>query len=137
MNERLCYLNGAYKALSQAHVHVLDRGVIFGDGVYEVVPVYGGKLFLFDEHMARLERSLGKLRIRCPHTHAEWLERCRKLVAALVETEDERDQVVYIQVTRGVAPRDHVMPEGIEPTVFLMCNPMKPATPEQRHVGVA
>jgi D-alanine transaminase len=137
MNDRLCYLNGAYKPLAQAHVHVLDRGFIFGDGVYEVVPVYGGKLFRFDEHMARLERSLGKLRIRQPHTHAEWLERCRKLVAALVETEDVWDQVVYIQVTRGVAPRDHVMPEGIEPTVFLMCNPMKPATPEQRHAGVA
>jgi D-alanine transaminase len=137
MNDRLCYLNGVYKPLSQAHVHVLDRGFIFGDGIYEVVPVYGGKLFRFDEHMARLERSLGKVRIRDPHTRAEWLERCRKLVAALAETEGVRDQVVYLQVTRGVAPRDHVMPEGIEPTVFLMCNPMKPPTPEQRHAGVA
>jgi D-alanine transaminase len=137
MNDRLCYLNGAYKPLSQAHVHVLDRGFIFGDGVYEVVPVYGGKLFRFDEHMARLERSLGKLRIACRLTRAEWLERCRKLVAALLETEDVQDQVVYIEVTRGVAPRDHVMPEGIEPTVFMMCNPMKHATPEQRHGGVA
>jgi D-alanine transaminase len=137
MNDRLCYLNGSYKPLSQAHVHVLDRGFIFGDGVYEVVPVYARRLFRFDEHLARLNRSLAKLRISSPHSREEWLERCRKLVAAVVENEGVGDQVVYIQVTRGVAPRDHVMPEGITPTVFMMSNPMKPATPEQRHLGVA
>jgi D-alanine transaminase len=102
-----------------------------------VAPVYGRKLFRFDEHMARLNRSLGKIRIANPHTSEQWLERCRKLVAALAETEGCDDQVVYIQVTRGVAPRDHVMPEGIAPTVFMMSNPMKPPTAEQRHHGVA
>jgi len=137
MNERLCYLNGQYKPLSQAHVHVLDRGFIFGDGVYELVPVYGRRLFRFHEHMARMERSLAKLRLVNPHTREQWLERCRKLVAALAESERIDDQAVYIQVTRGVAPRDHVMPEGIAPTVFMMCNPMKQATLEQRHHGVA
>ncbi len=137
MNDRLCYLNGAYKPLSQAQVSVLDRGFLFGDGIYDVAPVYGRKLFRFDEHMARLNRSLDKIRIANPHTSDEWLERCRKLVAALAETEGADDQVVYIQVTRGVAPRDHVMPEGITPTVFMMCNPMKPPTAEQRHGGVA
>lgn len=137
MNDRLCYLNGSYKPLSQAHVHVLDRGFIFGDGIYEVVPVYGRRMFRFDEHMARLNRSLAKLRIPNPHTREEWLERCRKLAAAVVENEGVDDQVVYIQVTRGVAPRDHVMPEGLTPTVFMMSNPMKPPTPEQRHLGVA
>jgi D-alanine transaminase len=129
----LCYLNGDYAPLNQAKVSVLDRGFIFGDGVYEVVPVYGRKLFRFDEHMARLARSLGKVRIENPHTRAEWLERARKLIAAL----GADDQLVYLQITRGVAWRDHVMPTDIEPTVFMMASPAKPPTPEQRHQGVA
>jgi D-alanine transaminase len=133
MNDRLCFLNGEYKPLAQATVSVLDRGFIFGDGVYEVVPVYARKLFRFDEHMARLGRSLAKLRIANPASREQWLARCRKLV----DTLPDADQVVYIQVTRGVAPRDHVMPEGVTPTVFMMSNPMKPATVEQRHHGVA
>jgi len=135
--DTLCYLNGEYGPLRDAKVSVLDRGFIFGDGIYEVVPAYGGKLFRFDEHLARLDRSLGKLRIRNPHTRTEWLERCRKLLAALVERGGGPDQLVYIQITRGVAVRDHVMPADIEPTVFMMCSVMKPATPEQRHAGVA
>ncbi len=135
--DSLCYLNGAYKPLAQAQVSVLDRGFIFGDGIYEVVPVYARKLFRFDEHLARLERSLAKVRIPNPHNREQWLERCRKLVAALYEGERAEDQVIYLQVTRGVAPRDHVMPEGLTPTVFMMCNPMKPPTAEQRHHGVA
>jgi D-alanine transaminase len=135
--DRLCYLNGEYKPLSKACVSVLDRGFLFGDGIYEVVPVYGRRLFRFDDHMARLERSLAKVRIANPLSREAWLERCRKLAAALAETEGAEDQVVYLQVTRGVAPRDHVMPEGIAPTVFMMSNPMKPPTAEQRHQGVA
>jgi D-alanine transaminase len=137
MNDRLCYLNGQYKPLSQATVSVLDRGFVFGDGIYEVVPVYGRKLFRFDEHLARLDRSLAKIRIANPLSREAWLERCRKLAAALSEAEGADDQVVYLQVTRGVAPRDHVMPEGVAPTVFMMSNPMKPASAEQRHHGVA
>ena len=135
--DTLCYLNGKYLPVSQAQVSVLDRGFIFGDGIYEVVPVYGRKLFRFDEHMARLNRSLGKLRIPNPHSREAWLERCRKLVAAVGEATQAADQMAYIQVTRGVAPRDHVMPPDIVPTVFMMSNPMKPPTPEQRHHGVA
>jgi len=137
MSDRICYLNGDYKPLSQAAVSVLDRGFVFGDGIYEVVPVYGRKLFRFDEHMARLDRSLAKIRIANPLSREAWLERCRKLAAALYEAEGADDQVVYLQVTRGVAPRDHVMPEGVAPTVFMMSNPMKPASAEQRHHGVA
>ena len=129
----LCYLNGEYAPLNQAKVSVLDRGFIFGDGVYEVVPVYGRKLFRFDDHMARLARSLGKVRIANPHDRAGWLARCRKLIAAL----PGEDQLVYIQVTRGVAWRDHVMPSDIEPTVFMMASPMKPVPVEQRRQGVA
>lgn len=137
MNDHLCHLNGQVLQLSEARVSVLDRGFIFGDGIYEVVPVYGQRLFRFHEHMARLARSLGKTRIPNPHTPAQWLELIRPLVAALAERTGAQDQLVYIQLTRGVAPRDHVMPQGLEPTVFMMVNPMKPASAEQRHHGVA
>lgn len=135
--DTLCYLNGEYGPLAEAKVSVLDRGFIFGDGVYEVVPVYAGKLFRFDEHMARLARSLAKLRIDNPHRREEWLERCRKLISALAERGGVAEQLVYIQVTRGVALRDHVMPVGVVPTVFMMVSAMKPASGEQRHQGVA
>jgi D-alanine transaminase len=135
--DTLCYLNGEYSSLRDAKVSVLDRGFIFGDGIYEVVPTYAGKLFRFDEHLARLNRSLGKLRIENPHTREQWIERSRKLVTALIEKTGAPDQLVYIQVTRGVAVRDHVMPTDVQPTVFMMCSPMKPASAEQRHHGVA
>ena len=137
MNDALVYLNGEMLPISQAKVSVLDRGFIFGDGIYEVVPVYGRRLFRFDEHLARLSRSLSKLRIDNPHSRDDWLGLCRRLVAACAEATGADDQLVYIQLTRGVAPRDHVMPPGLKPTVFMMANPMKPATPEQRHHGVA
>jgi D-alanine transaminase len=131
--DTLCYLNGEYTPLNQAKVSVLDRGFIFGDGIYEVVPVYGRRLFRFDEHMARLERSLTKLRIPNPHSRPDWLMRCRRLI----EAQASEDQLIYIQVTRGVALRDHVMPAGIEPTVFMMVSAMKQPSPEQRHQGIA
>jgi D-alanine transaminase len=131
--DTLCYLNGEYTPLNQAKVSVLDRGFIFGDGIYEVVPVYGRRLFRFEEHMARLERILAKLRIPNPHSRPDWLMRCRRLI----EAQASEDQLIYIQVTRGVALRDHVMPAGIEPTVFMMVSAMKQPSPEQRHQGVA
>ena len=133
MSETLCYLNGEIQPLASAKVNVMDRGFIFGDGIYEVVPVYARRLFRFEEHLARLGRSLAKLRIPNPHSREEWLAMSRSLVAQV----PAQDQLVYIQVTRGVAPRDHVMPAGIQPTVFMIANPMKAATPEQRHQGVA
>lgn len=128
-----CYLNGAFTPLNEAKVSVLDRGFIFGDGIYEVVPVYGHKLFCFDQHMARLARSLAKLRIHNPHSREQWLELARSLVAQQAAP----DQLLYIQITRGVALRDHVMPEGLTPTVFMMTSPMKGLSSEQRHRGVA
>ena len=137
MTDLTCYLNGRYQPVSQASVNVMDRGFIFGDGIYEVVPVYDKRLFRFNEHMARLARSLSKLRIANPHSREEWLGLARSLVASTFESTGAADQLVYIQVTRGVAPRDHVMPQGIEPTVFMMANPMKQASAEQRHAGVA
>ena len=129
----LCFLNGELGPLRDAKVSVLDRGFIFGDGIYEVVPVYGRRLFRFDEHLARLNRSLAKVRIRNPYEPEQWLESCRKLIAA----QPADDQLVYIQVTRGVAVRDHAMPSDIAPTVFIMANPMKPPSAEQRKNGVA
>ena len=133
MTDNLCILNGETMPLSEARIPVLDRGFIFGDGIYDVVPVYGKRLFRFDEHLARLSRSLAKVRITNPYTRDEWLAHCRSLVAA----RPEADQVVYIQVTRGVAPRDHVMPQGVVPTVFMMSSAMKHPSAEQRHKGVA
>jgi len=137
MSDLICYLNGHCQPVSQTSVNVMDRGFIFGDGIYEVVPVYEKRLFRFDEHMARLSRSLSKLRIANPHSRDEWLGLSRSLVASTFEATGATDQLVYIQVTRGVAPRDHVMPQGITPTVFVMANPMKQASAEQRHAGVA
>ena len=134
--DTLCYLNGLYLNLCDAKVSVLDRGFIFGDGVYEVLPVYGQKLFRFEQHMARLERNLTELRIANPLHRAEWLEHARTLMTALADRQGTEDQLVYLQVTRGVAQRDHAMPEGLPPTVFLMTNPMRQPTPEQRRQGV-
>jgi D-alanine transaminase len=140
-----CFLNGEYTALRDAKVSVMDRGFIFGDGVYEVVPVYAGRPFRFAQHMARLDRSLAELRMDNPFTHTQWHEITSNLIAkyqAGTGTQGQNgskpvDQLVYIQVTRGVAMRDHVMPTGIAPTVFVMTNTMKPPSAEQREKGVA
>jgi len=135
--DTLCYLNGDYTPLNEAKISVLDRGFIFGDGVYDVAPVYGGRLFRFDEHMARLARGLAKIRIPNPHSREEWLARCRHLMAALKDKTGAEDQVIYVQVSRGVALRDHVMPAEITPTVFMMASAMRPPSAEQRHAGVS
>jgi D-alanine transaminase len=132
-----CVINGRFGSVRDATVSVLDRGFIFGDGIYEVVPMYGGRMFRFAEHMARLERSLGKIRISNPHTRDEWLELARRLASELAERTGSGDAIVYLQVTRGVAVRDHVMPAGLVPTVFAMASPLKQPSAEQRHRGVA
>ena len=132
-----CELDGEPMPLAQARISPMDRGFIFGDGVYEVVPVYAGRLFRFDEHMARLARGLARIRIVPPRTREQWLAAARRLVQAMQAQTGVADQLVYIQVTRGVALRDHVMPPDIEPTVFMMASAMKPPTAEQRHHGVA
>jgi D-alanine transaminase len=136
----LCYLNGAYTALRDAKISVMDRGFIFGDGVYEVVPVYAGEPFRFAQHLARLDRSLAELRISNPLSHAEWREITQQLVADFTReagTKTPPDQLIYIQVSRGVALRDHVMTSGVAPTIFVMTNLMKPVPAAQRAAGVA
>ena len=136
-----CYLNGDYTVLPEAKVSVMDRGFIFGDGVYEVVPVYGGRPFRFDAHLARLDRNLALTRFPQPHSHAQWLDITHKLIAAYAVSKraiaESTDQLIYIQITRGVAMRDHAMPPGLTPTVFAMSNAMKLPTQEQRTQGVA
>ena len=133
----LCYLNGDFSPVCDAKVSVLDRGFIFGDGVYEVLPAYNGHIFRLDEHLARLDRSLAELRIPNPLSKEAWLQIAQRLINDLANTTDAPNQLIYIQVTRGVAPRDHVMLPGLKPTVFVMCGEMKLASAAQRTQGVA
>ena len=136
-----CFLNGEFTELQNAKISVMDRGFIFGDGVYEVVPVYGGRLFRFAQHMARLDRSLAELRIDNPMTPPQWAELALQLVASYAKSIGAEvqavDQLIYIQISRGVAMRDHVMPTGITPTVFVMTNAMNLPSAAQQSQGVA
>jgi D-alanine transaminase len=116
----MVFLNGKFLPIEQATVPVLDRGFIFGDGVYELIPVYSRAPFRMDEHLARLEKSLGAVRIKNPYPREKW----REIILQLIAKQSWNDQGVYLQVTRGVAKRDHAFPAGVEPTVFMMCNPL-------------
>ena len=116
----MIFLNGKFMPIEQATVPVLDRGFIFGDGVYELVPVYSRVPFRLDEHLARLERSLHEVGIRNPYSRERW----REVITQLIAQQPYEDQAVYFQVTRGVAKRDHAFPKGVEPTVFIMSNPL-------------
>lgn len=133
MQDSLVYLNGEFTPLSEAKISVLDRGFIFGDGVYDVTPVYARKMFRQDQHIERLTRNLAAIGIPSPHTKSAWLALIEKVIAA----HPSNDQLVYIQVTRGVAPRSHAFPAQVEPTVFIMTNPLSlPDTTKVRD-GVA
>jgi len=124
----MVFLNGKFMPIGEARVPVLDRGFIFGDGIYELVPVYSRIPFRLDEHLTRLERNLDAVRIRNPYSRAEW----RDIILQLVAKQPFEDQGVYFQVTRGVAKRDHAFPKDAAPTVFLMSNPL--VTPPQQLV---
>jgi len=136
-----CYLNGEFGPLREARVSVLDRGFIFGDGIYEVVPAYAGRPLRFEQHMARLTRSLAEVRIPNPHDPAGWRALVDRLLADNAahqgKSPDQIDQMVYLQVTRGVARRDHAMPAGLVPTVFAMAQPLAPVPEALRRDGVA
>ncbi|MFJ9452332.1 D-amino acid aminotransferase [Herbaspirillum sp. NPDC101397] len=134
MNDPIVYLNGEMTPLSEARIPVLDRGFIFGDGVYEVIPMYARKPFRGTHHIARLFRSLATIGITNPHNEAEWLA----LIARVVQANDLNDQIVYIQVTRGVAKRGHAFPKDpVTPTVFMMTSPLAVPSAEVRAKGVA
>jgi D-alanine transaminase len=130
--ERIVYLNGEFLPLGEARVSVLDRGFIYGDGVYEVVPVYGRKPFRLAQHLARLAHSLDGIRLANPHA-----ERWQTMIGELIARQPFDDQSVYLQITRGVAKRDHAFPAGVTPTVFMMSNPLALPTREQVGRGVA
>ncbi len=126
------YLNGQFLPLADAKVSVLDRGFVFGDGVYELIPVYSKKPFRLDDHLRRLQASLDGIRLVNPHGTAEW----RDLILRMIDQQDGDDHSLYIQVTRGVAPRDHAFPQGVPPTVFMYAQPLVTAAPAQKAAGV-
>jgi D-alanine transaminase len=127
-----CYLNGEWLPLAEAKVSVLDRGFIFGDGIYEVVPVYYRQPFRFDHHLARFERSTREIGLANPFDRAGW----RALVERLIAGAQHEHQFIYWQVTRGVARRDFAFPAATPPTVFAMTSPFVRPSREQREGGL-
>jgi D-alanine transaminase len=116
----IVYLNGEFKPLAEASINVLDRGFTFGDGVYEVIPVFNRKVFRFDEHIQRLENSLKAIYMNNPLTKDDWNSIFNQLIDAL----EESDQSIYLQITRGVTERDHDISLAENPTIFAMSRPI-------------
>lgn len=133
MSEAVVFLNGELLPLSEARIPVLDRGFIFGDGIYEVIPLYNGKPFRGAQHLARLSRSLASIGIPNPYSETEWLAQ----IDGVVKANGLADQMIYMQVTRGVAKRAHAFPKDVTPTVLIMTNPMAlpPASAVQQGVA--
>lgn len=128
------YLNGSWMPLSEAKISVLDRGFIFGDGIYEVVPVYSRKPFRLDSHLGRMQRSLKAIQIDCPLNARQWSE----IIDGLIERNTGDDQFIYLQVTRGVAKRDHAFPSpAVAQTIFGMSTPFSPPSAQQREEGIS
>lgn len=132
-DEPVVYLNGEYLALSKAHISVLDRGFTFGDGVYEVIPAYGKNLFRLQHHLQRLDDSLAAIKIKNPLTAKQW----QQSIEQLIQNNPYDDQSVYLQVTRGIAPRDHRFPHNENPTVFMMTSPQKKPSSEISITGIS
>jgi len=129
----IAHFNGKLLPIDQIHVSPLDRGFIFGDGVYEVIPVYGGAPLRAREHFERLQRSMDEIALQNPHSVDEWIALMEQLLA-----HHPGNQSVYIQVTRGApTKRDHVIPKGLQPTVFMMCYPLASPSREAIDNGVA
>jgi D-alanine transaminase len=126
------YLDGDFLPLSRARVHPLDRGFIYGDAVYEVIPAYGGHYLRLDAHLSRLEHSLTEARIHNPYPHAQW----NQLLRELLGRHGGGDASIYLQVSRGVAPRDHAFPD-CAPTVFVMPRPLQPVPATQIERGLS
>ena len=132
-NFRLVYLNGEFMPPERAMVSAFDRGFVFGDGVYEVIPVFGRRLFRLPHHLARLSHSLTEVRLPNPLSARQWEE----VLTRLIEAIPADDQSVYLQITRGPAPRDHAFPADVQPTVFAYTQPSKPAAPEVLAQGIS
>ena len=134
MNTTICYLNGEYLPLNEARISPLDRGFLFGDGGYEVIPVYSRRPFRISEHLGRLQRTLDGIHLPNPHSEVEWVERIERIIA----TAPFDDQSVYLQVTRGADDkRDHAFPRGVPPTVFIFSAPLTTTPDSIRASGVA
>ena len=129
----IVYLNGRLLPIEEATVSVLDRGFIYGDGVYELIPVYRRQPYRMAQHLARLQHSLDRIRLPNPHSASEW----EAIVGSVVAQQPFDDQGVYFQVTRGVAKRDHTFPKDVPPTVFMMSNPLATPSAEVIERGVA
>ena len=127
------YLNGKFLPLDEARISVLDRGFIYGDGVYELAPVYRRQPYRLPQHLARLQHSLDGIRLANPHRDSEW----EAVIHDLITRQPFDDQGVYLQVTRGAAKRDHAFPTDAAPTVFMMSNPLPVVSRDQIEGGVA
>lgn len=125
------YLNGKWLPLGKATVSVLDRGFLFGDGIYEVVPVYSRMPFRWDSHLARLQRSMSEMQLKDPLGPDGWTS----IVRGLIDREPSVDQFIYLQMTRGVGKRDHAFPKPTPaPTIFGMTSPLsRPAASLRMH----
>jgi D-alanine transaminase len=129
----LVYLNGEYLPLDSARISPLDRGFLFGDGVYEVIPAFAGHLFRASQHLDRLQNSLDAIHLKNPHTHAEWLA----ILNGLIEKQSHEHHSIYLQVTRGADnKRDHAIPEDISPTVFIMSTEIIPPPADLESKGI-
>lgn len=133
MSAQLVYLNGRLLPLEEARVSVLDRGFMLGDGVYELIPVYRRKPFRLDEHLRRLRHSLDGIRLPDPMSETQW----REVIGQVMAAQPADDQSVYLQVTRGAAPRDHAFPRDTPPTVLVMSNPLSRPDPALFEQGVS
>ena len=130
----ICYLNGEYLPLTEARISPLDRGFLFADSVYEVLPVFARRPYRFVEHFTRLDRSLHEIRMQSPHSHREWLE----ILQELTKRNAFETFYVYVQVTRGVEfGRNHAFPPNAKPTVFALCSPLPELTEENRTRGLS
>jgi D-alanine transaminase len=129
----IVYLNGDFLPIERAQISVMDRGFVFGDGVYEVIPVYGGRLFRLEQHLQRLARSLAEIRLANPLSGDQW----RHCLQDLVTRNGDGDQSMYVQITRGIAPRDHAFPKEVKPTVYAASSPLRPQAAEVVEDGVA
>jgi len=128
------YLNGKFVPIEEAKVPVLDRGFIFGDGVYEVIPVYSRRPFRLAEHLKRLQHSLDGIKLKNPHSEREWTD----ILYELIKRNAPEDQYLYLHITRGVAKRDHAFPAPpVPPTVFVLSNPLTTPPPELLHSGIS
>jgi D-alanine transaminase len=131
----IVYLNGEYLPEEKATVSALDRGFVFADGVYEVIPAYGGHLFRLEQHLQRLDNSLAGIRLANPLDRLQWAEILEEIVKR--NRDNNEDLSIYLQVTRGAAKRDHVFPDQVQQTVFVMATPMSAPPAEQLEKGIA